>query len=281
MLGRYTDVAAFHRDVIGILAKREVENNLPIGILHRGLTGEDSGGWWMAMQGEGEGALISLMTPPYNLILCGDSATDGQLRELAAALDENGFAPGGVNGEVAPARRFAEIYAREHGRAVSVRSNMRIYILDKVEDVPLVGDVREFREEDVCFAPYWMWAMAVDCRMEHTLEDRVKAFEHYLDPSNEGRGYVLTVDGQPVSMAVLGRVLPHGRAVGGVYTPFFYRGKGYATSCVAQISRIALEMGNEYCTLFTDLANPTSNSIYQKIGYRPVGDYVDLRFATA
>jgi predicted GNAT family acetyltransferase len=31
--------------------------------------------------------------------------------------------------------------------------------------------------------------------------------------------------------------------------------------------------------LFTDLANPTTNAIYQQIGYRPVEDRVILRFS--
>jgi hypothetical protein len=66
--------------------------------------------------------------------------------------------------------------------------------------------------------------------------------------------------------------------VGPVYTPPERRGRGYATSLVAQISQQLLASGRQFCTLFTDLANPTSNSIYQKIGYRPVGDYTVYRF---
>jgi len=63
-----------------------------------------------------------------------------------------------------------------------------------------------------------------------------------------------------------------------VYTPPYYREKGYATSCVAQISQIALEKGFTKCVLYTDLANPISNSIYQKIGYVPVCDSLMLKF---
>jgi hypothetical protein len=37
----------------------------------------------------------------------------------------------------------------------------------------------------------------------------------------------------------------------------------------------------QFCPLFTDLANPTSNSIYRKIGYKPVGDFHDYLFITA
>ena len=62
----------------------------------------------------------------------------------------------------------------------------------------------------------------------------------------------------------------NGIAIGGVYTPPESRGHGYASACVAALSQRQLDAGRAFCALYTDLANPTSNSIYQKIGYRPV-----------
>ena len=63
-----------------------------------------------------------------------------------------------------------------------------------------------------------------------------------------------------------------------MYTPPEYRRKGYASSCVAALSKTLLDKGYQYCFLFTDLANPTSNSIYQKIGYKPVCNVSNLKF---
>lgn len=63
-----------------------------------------------------------------------------------------------------------------------------------------------------------------------------------------------------------------------VYTPPYFRGNGYATSCVAQISQMALDKGFTRCVLYTDLLNPISNSIYLKIGYRAVCDSLMLKF---
>lgn len=63
-----------------------------------------------------------------------------------------------------------------------------------------------------------------------------------------------------------------------VYTPPYFLGNGYATSCVAQISQMALDNGYTRCVLYTDLLNPTSNSIYKKIGYKPVCDSLMLKF---
>lgn len=63
-----------------------------------------------------------------------------------------------------------------------------------------------------------------------------------------------------------------------VYTPREKRGKGYASACVAAMSQLLLNQGRKYCFLYTDLANPTSNHIYQAIGYEPVCDADMYRF---
>lgn len=79
-------------------------------------------------------------------------------------------------------------------------------------------------------------------------------------------------------MAAAGRKTRSGIAVNLVYTPKELRRRGYATSCVAALSQHLLDSGYKFCTLFADLANPISNSIYQKIGYRPIGDYDSYLF---
>jgi predicted GNAT family acetyltransferase len=66
--------------------------------------------------------------------------------------------------------------------------------------------------------------------------------------------------------------------VSGVYTPPERRRRGYASGCVAAISQVALERGAAACVLYTDLDNPTSNTIYQRIGYRPVVESAIWRF---
>ncbi len=85
-------------------------------------------------------------------------------------------------------------------------------------------------------------------------------------------------DGGPVSMAFRARPTPHGYTVTGVYTPPELRGRGYASACVAALSQRLLESGKQFCNLFTDLANPVSNSIYMKIGYKPVCDFTEYCF---
>jgi uncharacterized protein len=76
----------------------------------------------------------------------------------------------------------------------------------------------------------------------------------------------------PVSMAAASGKTPRGIRVNFVYTPPESRNRGYASACVAALSQLLLDGGNEYCCLYTDLANPTSNKIYRQIGYEPVCD---------
>ncbi len=79
-------------------------------------------------------------------------------------------------------------------------------------------------------------------------------------------------------MAQHNRRTTTGATISGVYTPPDRRGHGYASAVVAGVSQHLLDSGFAFCTLFTDLANPTSNHIYQALGYQPVGDFDQLRF---
>ena len=85
--------------------------------------------------------------------------------------------------------------------------------------------------------------------------------------------------GVPVSVAGLTRAVAGMVRVGPVYTPPELRGRGYAGAVTAAVSQAALEAGLREVVLYTDLANPTSNALYQRLGYRPVEDRVLFSFA--
>jgi len=86
------------------------------------------------------------------------------------------------------------------------------------------------------------------------------------------------VDGEPVSTAWLSAPVAGVTRISGVYTPPERRGHGYASGVVAAASQHALDAGVDACMLYTDLANPTSNKIYQALGYRPVCDATQWAF---
>jgi hypothetical protein len=95
------------------------------------------------------------------------------------------------------------------------------------------------------------------------------------------RGTYLWDDGGPVAMASTTGRSPHGVRITDVFTPRESRGRGYASAAVAHLSQLCLDDGLKFCCLYTDLSNPTSNSIYQRIGYTPVLDVSDIRFLAA
>jgi predicted GNAT family acetyltransferase len=62
-----------------------------------------------------------------------------------------------------------------------------------------------------------------------------------------------------------------------VYTPAGERGHGYAGALVAALSDQVLKQG-DLPALYTDLGNPTSNSVYRRIGYQCVAEVTRYRF---
>ncbi len=88
-------------------------------------------------------------------------------------------------------------------------------------------------------------------------------------------------DGTPLSMAGVTPAVAGQVRVAPVYTPAHLRGRGYAGAVTAEVSRAALTTGVREMLLFTDLANPTSNGLYQRIGYRPVADFAAYDFQSA
>ena len=104
-------------------------------------------------------------------------------------------------------------------------------------------------------------------------------------PGRGGLGYggitVWEAGGIPVSMASVTRAVDGMIRVGPVYTPPAMRGYGYAGGATAAVSQAALDAGATQVVLYTDLANPTSNALYQRLGYQPVSDSVQLLFLPA
>jgi uncharacterized protein len=102
--------------------------------------------------------------------------------------------------------------------------------------------------------------------------------QHRLEADDAG--FVLwETDGASVSFAGYGGETPSGVRIGPVYTPPEQRGRGYGTAVTAAVSADRLAAGRRFCFLYTDLSNPTSNSIYTKIGYRLVCESLEVDFA--
>ncbi|MFB6955303.1 GNAT family N-acetyltransferase [Streptomyces niveus] len=93
-----------------------------------------------------------------------------------------------------------------------------------------------------------------------------------------GRIWLWDVAGAPVAMASVSPVVAGQARVAPVYTPPRLRGRGYGGAVTAAVSRATLDAGAEQVLLYTDLANPTSNALYRRLGYRPLTDSQTLTF---
>ncbi|QHT63951.1 GNAT family N-acetyltransferase [Paenibacillus lycopersici] len=282
----YTDVHAFYDATYDVLMRHEAQNLIPLGNIIIGHEGRDKTDWrdpvnWlMATVSDAEGIrLTAIMTPPHNITLY---ATDNSINPEAVnclieeLLDRE--IPG-VLSEKNLAEYFAKAYALRKGITFKTTMNQRIYELTAVNpDIQQAGSVRLLDEKDIHFFPYWAEAFYAAASYGRTEMAIPQDAEPYLYRIASKKLYILEVDGRPVSMAGYTRVMQTAVGVAFVYTPPYERGKGYATSIVAQISQLALDKGFTKCVLYTDLANPTSNSIYQKIGYTPICDSLQLKF---
>ncbi|MBA2947131.1 GNAT family N-acetyltransferase [Streptomyces himalayensis] len=230
----------------------------------------------LSVRGEVVGAF--LWTPPFPVQLTSVPA------EAAAALaerlaDRTADVPG-VAAEQATADAFGVAWQKRTGAVPRVGLRQRLYRLEKLtppEPVP-PGRARVAGEGDRELLKRW-----------HTEFSEAVGDGPGMDPGEwaDSRlaygGVTLweTPDGTPVSMAGATRRIAGMVRVAPVYTPRALRGRGYAGAATAEVSRAALAAGADEVLLFTDLANPTSNGLYQRIGYRPVQDSLVCLFTAA
>lgn len=279
----FADATKCYEEMLPFLTQEEAINNLCIGILHSGIGNAASNQWFMAavMDDAGIPLVFALQTPPHNVILTPFSKSLEVLAQATMYLtqemkNEKMTVPGVIGVDEAAAMFFSSWAGCAH-EAQNVAFKQGIYVLENVADVPLIGHFRMATMQDFYFLPYWLYAMESESGV------MLEGFDSIVNRAKEliaaGRLGILEDDNHtPMSIAALARQLPHGYAVSYVYTPPFYRNKGYASSCVAQLSAYAILGEKVYCVLHTDLSNPTSNDIYRKIGYKKVGTMLELRF---
>jgi GNAT superfamily N-acetyltransferase len=176
----------------------------------------------------------------------------------------------GVNGVEPEPAAFAEAWRRCTGRAVSERRAQWLYQLDRVvPPVGVSGTARVARPDELGELANWA---AAEFRVESGPPAVVLR-------ATTRRLFVWEDGGGAVSMARLSSPLAGVARVGLVYTPPVWRRRGYASALVAAVSQLALDEGAHSCVLYTDVTNPTSNALYQAIGYRPRYEAAAYTFA--
>jgi hypothetical protein len=277
---RASSVAGF-MDLAGeFLEAREAEHNLIFGIcssLEADPTQFGEGAPYLATVLHGDRVVgAAIRTPPWRLVLSVMDHPGAAHRLVDDLMDER--LPG-VVGPAMAAEHFAEGWTRVTGTPSHVSTHERAFQLRRVIP-PRAASGEMVRAEPVHRELLADWARAFheEAMRDTPNQDWQRMAERWIE--GRARTAWLWIDGgRVVSLTGVGGMTPHGIRVGPVYTPPDLRGRGYASNLVAQASQAQLDAGREFVFLFTDLANPTANKIYQDIGYEPVIDIDEYEFA--
>jgi RimJ/RimL family protein N-acetyltransferase len=278
----YDDIRKFINLVYPFLMQKEAENNIFFAILNSLKENPQRFGDikpdLITVKSNNDITLVSIRTPPLSQLL---SYTD-DLNSIDILIEElinrTKIIPG-ILGFKAGVEKFVKIWCQKKNLKSHLIRNEKAYKLEKVAKETLGN--REFRFgslSDQSLILDWVKNFIIEALPETKEEEIVANQERVKNDIEKGRIFLLLDKKKVVSMARKAGKTPNGNLVNLVYTPPSLRRRGYATECVARLSKILLDEGNTFCFLYTDLMNPTSNSIYQKIGYHPVIDVDHYEF---
>ena len=225
---------------------------------------------WLFATAEVDGAKALAMQHGPNPVLLehGDPAA---VRAIAHALADAGHGVPGVHGAEDACAAFADVWRERYGFVAAERVRLRHHVLDSVSPVPSpAGAMRVAGEGDRAWLVEALDAFVDEAKVPRAPQGTARMVEQRVA---DRRFRVWDDDG---IVAFLGAQLVDGghARIGPVYTPRARRGRGYATALVAAASRELIERGASHVFLTTDVANPVSNAIYARVGFRPVDDMV-------
>ncbi len=263
------------------LELNESENNLPIGVAHTLCQEPPCDGaespLLLSILDQGRAVGVAIVTPPRRLILSRiDTSIKVAIVHLTRYLRGIDMPIPGVTGPSTEAQAFSECWTEGRaGVSSKVTVRMRVFEARTVTDVPLSpGKLRLAGMNDHPLMKQWIFAFLEAIGEPVDVDSAKSTAQQYIE---DGQLYIWD-DSGPVSIATETRPIRNGITISTVYTPPEHRSKGYATSCVWSLTKKLLSERYSFCSLYTDLSNPTSNSIYTKIGYVPLGDALSFDF---
>jgi uncharacterized protein len=216
---------------------------------------------------------VAIQTPPRPLLLSQIGNLEA-VKLIAQDLYSHQASIVGVNSPNAESEAFAKAWTALTGQSYQLKLALRAFQLEQVQVTATPpGYLRAVDKDDKKLLMQWHQAFVLEALGEAECDS-----QSWVNYQLKNQTAYLWENQEPVSLACQTGITPNGTGIGTVYTPKKHRGKGYATACVAKLSQYLLKKEYKYCFLFTDLANPTANHIYQSIGYQPVGDWREYSF---
>ncbi|MBP7691011.1 MAG: GNAT family N-acetyltransferase [Anaerolineales bacterium] len=283
-LTRYLTAPEFRAQAEAFLVQHEAEHNLMLGLMTSLAFKPDlypSQPYFAVVTDAGRVSAAALMTPPHGLAVS-YAASPEALRLIVA--DVAAFRPEtpSVIGPAGAARLCAELWQAQTGQGFRRQMAERIYRLERViAPAPVSGQPRRVEAGDQSLLLSWLAAFQITAFGRADAGAVTRTVHNMLTLPPEYRSTFVWEDPYPVALVSCGGPTPHSRRVGPVYTPPEFRRRGYASALTAAVSQYILDQGCRVATLFTDLANPTSNKIYQAIGYEAVCDADQYEFTAA
>lgn len=270
----HDDPSAFARVAQPFLLRDEAENNLMLGLIGQIVDGAFNDFWLASIEDENGVVGCAIQVPPQWILLTRTPATG--LSVLASELVARNPKAAGVIGPVSACEVFAETWCWETRASSRPRLSQGIFRLEQV--IPpsrqASGRLRSVTPADEDQIVRWRAAFLEDTGILDPRDLHDVALQYI-----QARSLFVWEDrGRAVSIAASEAPTPNGIRVNFVYTPPEYRNRGYASACVAELSRKLLDGERKFCFLYADMDNSTSNAIYQAIGYRNVGESVVLEF---
>ena len=274
------DVRPYAAQVWDLLVAQPVANTVALTTIDhvragRSWSDQESVFGWFADERGVSGAVS--MTPPYELLLA--EVPEPTMPALVDALRAAQVPVPGVVGEAAAVDRFTALWTASTGLRIEPGMRQRLYRLGtlRAPDPLPPGRAERAEGEDAVLVANWYAAFqrevgTVPVDVEPIASDAVEHGMVWLWRDRVGA---------PVALASHTRVVAGVSRVGPVYVPPVGRRRGHGAAVTAACTEGALRAGAADVVLFTDLANPTSNEVYQRIGFEPLHDHQMVRFAPA
>ncbi|MBW4039453.1 MAG: GNAT family N-acetyltransferase [Acidobacteria bacterium] len=267
----YEDVRLFAAAVEDFLRSRAVVHNLILTIVDGRVARPEPGRYWVATRG-GQVVGVALQSPLHYPATVVPMERDVTAAIVDAIVDAGLYLPG-VNGEAATAASFAGRWTERRKSAAFPKQGLRLYELIDVQEIaPVEGELRRAGVGNREFAVGWLQEFYVETGAPAS--SAVSVIDAALSSESV---WLWQHGGTAVSMALTSKPIQGVVRISGVYTPREHRRRGYAGACVCEISKQLVSAGHR-CMLYTDLGNPTSNSVYRRIGYEAVAEGIDYRF---
>ncbi len=271
-----SDAASFLQRSSVLLLKAEAENNLLLSsvlTLAKSSAGRSPKLSFFVVEKDGACVCSALNATNRRLLL--STASLEAARYMGASLAERTIRVRGLIGPSSSAEAFKEGFlATAPVAKLTPSSRQRILRLESLSDIKLSsGFWRIAKDKDLKLLIRWSHQFVKECRLDEPPEETEEVVHRYL----ENRQLYIWEDQRPVAMAGFGGYTPNGVRVNMVYTDPEGRARGYAGSLVHTLSRKLLASDRKFCFLFVNAADPVANRVYERLGYREVGEFTEFR----